>query len=60
LRMADALHEVGASIQRNLDEKKGGLQRRNSVACSDASRAVWTKSRNSKRSSETTSRSSRR
>jgi hypothetical protein len=60
LRMADALHEVGASIQRNLDEKKGGSQKRNSAACSDASRAVWTKSRSSKRSFETTSRSSRR
>jgi hypothetical protein len=60
LRMADALHEVGASIQRNLDEKKGGSRKRNSAACSDASRAVWTKSRSSKRSSETTSQSSRR
>jgi hypothetical protein len=60
LRMADALHEVGASIQRNLDEKKGGSRKRNSAACSDASRAVWTRSRSSKRSSETTSRSSRR
>jgi hypothetical protein len=56
LRMADALHEVGASIQRNLDEKKGGSRKSNSAACSDASRAVWTKSRSSKRSSETTSR----
>ena len=60
LRMAEALNEVRESIQRNLDEKKGGSQKRNSVACSDASRAVWTKSRSSKRSSETTSRSSRR
>jgi hypothetical protein len=60
LRMADALHEVVASIQRNLDEKKGGSRKPNSTACSDASRAVWTKSRSSKRSSETTSRSSRR
>jgi hypothetical protein len=56
LRMADALHEVGASIQRNLDEEKGGSRKRNSAACSDASRAVWTKSRSSKRSSETMSR----
>jgi hypothetical protein len=40
LRMAGALHEVGASIQRNLDEKKGGSRRRNSAACSDASTAV--------------------
>lgn len=29
LRMADALSEVRESIQRNLDEKKGGSQRRN-------------------------------
>ncbi len=60
LRMADALQEVGASIQRNLDEKKGGSRKGNSAACSDASSAVWTKSRSNKRSSETTSRSSRR
>jgi hypothetical protein len=40
LRMAGALHEVGASIQRNLDEKKGGSRKRNSAACSDASTAV--------------------
>jgi hypothetical protein len=40
LRMAAALHEVGASIQRDLDEKKGGSRKRNSAACSDASRAV--------------------
>jgi hypothetical protein len=31
LRMADALTEVRASIQRNLDAKKGGSARRNSV-----------------------------
>jgi hypothetical protein len=49
LRMAGALHEVGASIRRNLDEEKGGSRRSNSAACSDASRAVWTKSRSSKR-----------
>jgi hypothetical protein len=33
LRMADALGEVRASIQRNLDEKKGGSQRSNWAAC---------------------------
>ena len=33
LRMADALGEVRESIQRNLDEKKGGSQRSNSAAC---------------------------
>jgi hypothetical protein len=32
LRMADALSEVRESIQRNVDEKKGGSPRRNSVA----------------------------
>lgn len=32
LRMADALTEVRASIQRNLDAKKGGSHRRNSTA----------------------------
>lgn len=32
LRMADALTEVRDSIQRNLDEKKGGSRRRNSTA----------------------------
>jgi hypothetical protein len=31
LRMADALSEVRDSIQRNLDEKKGGSRRRNSA-----------------------------
>jgi hypothetical protein len=56
LRMAAALTEVRASLQRNLDEKKGGSQRSNSAAWPDASRAAWTKSRSSKRSSESTSR----
>jgi hypothetical protein len=32
LRMADALSEVRDSIQHNLDEKKGGSPRRNSIA----------------------------
>jgi hypothetical protein len=49
LRMAAALSEVGASIQRNLDEKKGGSRKRNSATCADASRAAWTKSRSNKR-----------
>ena len=56
LRMAEALNEVHASIQRNLDEKKGGSRRSNSAAWPDASRGAWTKSRSSKRSSEDTSR----
>lgn len=49
VRMADALIEVRDSIQRNLDEKKGGSRKSNSANWSNASRAVWTKSRNSKR-----------
>jgi hypothetical protein len=48
LRMAQALKEVQASIQRNLDEKKGGSPRSNSTAWPDASGAAWTKSRSSK------------
>jgi hypothetical protein len=49
LQMAEALKEVQASLQRNLDEKKGGSPRSNSAAWPDASRADWTKSRRSKR-----------
>ena len=49
LRMAEALHEVHESIQRNLAAKKGGSRRRNSAAWPAASRAAWTKTRNSKR-----------
>ena len=56
VRMAEALSEVQESIQRNLDAKKGGSQRSNSAAWPDASRGAWTKSKNSKRSSENTSR----
>ena len=56
LRMAEALHEVQESLQRNLDVKKGGSRRSNSTACPDASRGVSTKSRSSRRSSENTSR----
>ena len=56
LRMAEALNEVHASLQRNLDEKKGDSRRSNSAAWPDASRGAWTKSRSSKRSSEDTSR----
>ena len=60
LRMAEALNEVRESIQRNLDEKKGGSRKSNSAAWPAASTEVWTKSRRSKRRSENTSRSSRR
>jgi hypothetical protein len=56
LRMAEALNEVHASLERNLDAKKGGSRRSNSAAWPDASRAAWTRSRNSKRSFETMSR----
>ena len=53
--MAEALTEVHESLQRNLEAKKGGLRRSNSAAWPDASRGAWTKSKNSKRSSENTS-----
>jgi hypothetical protein len=56
LRMAEALNEVHASLQRDLDAKKGGSLRSNSAAWPDASRAAWMRSRSSKRSSENTSR----
>jgi hypothetical protein len=56
LRMAAALHEVQESIQRNLDAEKGGSRRSNSAAWPDASKGAWTKSKNSKRLSEDTSR----
>ena len=60
LRMAEALDDVRASIQRNLDEKKGGSQKSNSAAWPTASTEVWTKSRPNRRKSENTSRTSRR
>jgi hypothetical protein len=56
LRMAEALNEVHASLQRDLDAKKGGSLRSHSAAWPDASRAAWMRSRSSKRSSENTSR----
>jgi hypothetical protein len=56
LRMAEARHEVEESIQRNLDAEKGGSRRSNSAAWPDASKGASTKSRNSRRSSENTSR----
>jgi hypothetical protein len=43
LRMAEALGEVRESIQRNLDEKKGGPQRSNSTAWPAALTGVWTR-----------------
>ncbi|HEY2565772.1 MAG TPA: hypothetical protein VGI44_18835 [Acidimicrobiales bacterium] len=59
LRMAEALDEVRASIQRDLDEKKGGSRRSNSVAWPAASTEASTKSGPNKRRSATTSRTSR-
>jgi hypothetical protein len=56
VRMAEALHEVQESLQRNLDAKKGGSRKSNSTAWPGASRGASTKSKNSKRSSENTSR----
>jgi hypothetical protein len=60
LRMAEALDDVRASIQRNLDEKKGGSQKSNSAAWPTASTEVCTKFRPNKRRYENTSRTSRR
>jgi hypothetical protein len=56
IRMAEALHEVQESIQRNLEAEKGGSRGSNSVAWPDASRGAWTKSKSSKRSSTNTSK----
>ena len=54
LRMTDALDEVRESIQRNLDEKKGGLRKSNSADSPTASTEAWTKFGPNKRQSETT------
>jgi hypothetical protein len=60
LRMAEALDDVRESLQRNLDEKKGGSRKSNSAAWPTASTEVCTKSRPNRRKSENTSRTSRR
>src|SRR5262249_17847998 len=60
LQMADSLDEVRASIQRNLDEKKGGSPRGNPAAWPDASTEAWPTSGTSKQRSATTSRTSRK
>jgi hypothetical protein len=60
LQMAEALDQVRASLQRNLDEKKGGSQNSNSAAWPTASTEVGTKSGPNRRRSEDTSRTSRR
>jgi hypothetical protein len=49
LRMAEALNEVHASLQRNLDAKKGDSPRSNLAAWPAASRAVLRKSRKNRR-----------
>lgn len=59
LRMAKALDEVRESIQRNLDEKKGGSQRSNWAAWPVASTAASRKSRPNTRRSAATSRTLR-
>jgi hypothetical protein len=48
LRMAEALNEVQASIQRTLDAKKGGSRRSNSAGYRAPSGRAWTKSKSSK------------
>jgi len=60
LRMAEALQEVRASIQRSSDVGKGDLQNGNSAAWPVASTGDWSRSRPSKRRSGSTSRTSRR
>jgi hypothetical protein len=60
LRMAAALTEVRQSLQRNLDEKKGGSPRSNSADSPTASTAAWTPSAPNKRRSAITSRILRR
>ena len=59
LRMAGALDEMRESIQRNLDEEKGGSQRSNCVAWPAASTEVSMPCCRNTRGSETTSRRSR-
>jgi hypothetical protein len=49
LRMAEALHEVEESIQRNLDAEKGGSPGSNSGDCRAASRRASAKSKGYKR-----------
>jgi hypothetical protein len=60
LRMAAALDEVRESIQRNLDEKKGGSQSSSWAAWPIASTAASMPSEPNKRRSKATSRTSRR
>jgi len=60
LQMAEALGEVRDSIQRNLDEKKGGSRKPNLAVLATASTGGWTMSELSRRRSEITSRKSPR
>jgi hypothetical protein len=60
LRMAAALEEVRESIQRNLDEKKGGSRRSNWAAWPVVSTVASTQLGPNKRRSKVTSRTSRR
>ncbi|HMB05465.1 MAG TPA: hypothetical protein VKP69_17230 [Isosphaeraceae bacterium] len=60
VRMAEALSEVRASIQRNVDERKGGSQKINSADWPPASTAASTKFETNKKRSENTSRTSRK
>lgn len=56
LRMADALGEIRASLERNLDAKKGALRRPASSAWPVASTAGWPRSGRSRRSSDPASK----
>jgi hypothetical protein len=60
LRMADALDEVRASIQRNLGAKTGDSQSNNSADSPAASTAAGTKCATNRSRSATTSRTSRK
>jgi hypothetical protein len=60
VRMAEALGEVRASIQRNVDEQKGGSRRSNSADWPTASTGGSTPFGPNTRRSETTSRISRK
>jgi hypothetical protein len=60
LQMADALDEVRASLQRNLDAKKGGSQSNNSADSPPASTVAGTKCASNRSRSASTPRTSRR
>jgi hypothetical protein len=60
LQMAEALNEVRESIQRNVDEQKGGSQNSNSADWPAASTVASTKSETNRRQSENTSRTLRK